>query len=70
MHMPVPYTPALLQLASEGKPLPLVGENLGWVQMLLSSGYIQAGIMPSENATQLVCRLTTKGEALYQWLSE
>lgn len=70
MQSHVPYTPALLQLASEGKPLPLEGENLTWVQALISSGYIRTEVVPSEDATELVCRLTPAGEALYQWLNE
>jgi len=70
MPTEVPYTPALLQLASEGKPLPLEGENLMWVQTLLTSGYIQTELMASDDATQLVCRLTPKGEAFYLWLIE
>lgn len=66
----LPYTPHLLQLASEGRPLPLDGPNLMLVQALLRSGYLRAVIVPSENATELVCELTPSGEAFYNWLHE
>lgn len=70
MRLPVPYTPRLLYLASQGEPLPLDGENLMWVQTLLRAGYIRAEIVPSEDATQLVCRLTPLGEEFLKWFEE
>lgn len=70
MDFQVPYTPALLQLASEGKPLPLHGECLFLVQTLLKAGHIRAKIVPSEDATELVCVLTPEGEAFFKWMSE
>jgi hypothetical protein len=66
----VPHTPALLQLASEGKPLPLHGDCLLLVQTLLKAGYVRAKIVPSENATELVCVLTPEGDAFLKWMSE
>lgn len=65
-----PYTPALLYMASQGQPLSLAGDNLMWVQTLLRGGYIRAEVVPSDNATQLVCKLTPKGEAFLKWLAE
>jgi hypothetical protein len=70
MGFHVPHTPALLQLASEGKPLPLHGECLFLVQTLLRAGYIRAKIVPSEDATELVCVLTPEGGAFFKWMSE
>lgn len=70
MDLQVPYTPALLELASEGKPLPLHGECLFLVQTLLRAGYVRAKIVPSEDATELVCVLTPEGDAFLKWISE
>lgn len=68
MELQVPRTPRLLYPASQGEPLPLDGDNLFWVQTLLEAGYIRAQIVPSEHATQLVCRLTPSGEDFFKWL--
>ena len=68
MTYSLPYTPFLLQLASEGRPLPLDGPNLAAVQALLRSGHIRAVVVPSENATELLCQLTPLGEEFYHWL--
>lgn len=67
MHLPVPYTPRLLYLASQGEPLPLDAEHTVWVQMLLRSGHIRAETVPKEQATKLMCRLTPKGEEFLKW---
>ena len=66
----LPYTPHLLQLASEGQPLPLDGPNLMLVKALLQSGYIRADVVPDENAIELLCHLTPLGEEFYNWLYE
>jgi hypothetical protein len=70
MPSSIPYTPHLLQLASEGRPLPLDGPNLMLVQTLLRSGYIETKVVPDENATELSCHLTPLGEEFYNWLYE
>jgi hypothetical protein len=70
MPSSIPYTPQLLQLASEGRPLPLDGPNLMLVQTLLKAGYIRTVVVPSENATELLCELTPMGVAFYNWLYE
>lgn len=70
MPSSIPHTPRLLQLASEGRSLPLDGPNLMLVQALLRAGYIRAVVVPSESATQLLCELTPMGQAFYNWLYE
>jgi hypothetical protein len=69
VRLPVPHTPRLLYLASLGEPLPLDGENLFLVKTLLRAGYIRAEVVPDEQATQLVCRLTPLGESFFEYFN-